>query len=189
MFLATEGMYAEVLRPPGLLEEIQHDHRIVITGPTTITAILTSLRMGFPDAGDRKAGQRGLAGSGRRKDGVWQVRRRPRQGEEAVEYRIQIHRRDRHAYPGYGAETEFSGASPGKRLGAGSGPGGPGALPECLANRRGSVRRRRKLRIIATPSKRSGAAGSEYFKFGRVGGTRWRSGKVGSWRHWNHVLW
>ena len=47
MFLATEGMYAEVLRQPGLLEEIQHDHRIVIAGPTTITAILTSLRMGF----------------------------------------------------------------------------------------------------------------------------------------------
>ena len=47
MFLATEGMYAEVLRQPGLLEEIQHDYRIVIAGPTTITAILTSLRMGF----------------------------------------------------------------------------------------------------------------------------------------------
>ena len=47
MFLATEGMYAEVLRQPGLLEEIQHNYRIVIAGPTTLTAILTSLRMGF----------------------------------------------------------------------------------------------------------------------------------------------
>ena len=47
MFLATEGMYAEVLRQPGLLEEIQHNHRILIAGPTTLTAILTSLRMGF----------------------------------------------------------------------------------------------------------------------------------------------
>ncbi len=47
LFLATEGMYAEVLRQPGMLEEIQQDHRILIAGPTTLTALLTSLRMGF----------------------------------------------------------------------------------------------------------------------------------------------
>lgn len=47
MFLATEGMYAEVLRQPGLLEDFQQNYRIVIAGPTTLTAILTSLRMGF----------------------------------------------------------------------------------------------------------------------------------------------
>ncbi len=47
MFLATEGMYAEVLRQPGMLEEIQQNHRILIAGPTTLTALLTSLRMGF----------------------------------------------------------------------------------------------------------------------------------------------
>ncbi|MBJ06940.1 MAG: DNA recombination protein RmuC [Verrucomicrobiaceae bacterium] len=47
LFLATEGMYAEVLRQPGILEEIQQDHRILIAGPTTLTALLTSLRMGF----------------------------------------------------------------------------------------------------------------------------------------------
>ena len=40
-------MYAEVLRQPGMLEEIQQDHRILIAGPTTLTALLTSLRMGF----------------------------------------------------------------------------------------------------------------------------------------------
>ncbi len=47
MFLATEGLYAEILRQPGLVEELQHRHRVVIAGPTTITAILNSLRMGF----------------------------------------------------------------------------------------------------------------------------------------------
>lgn len=47
MFLATEGLYAEVLRQPGLVEELQHQYRVVVAGPTTITAILNSLRMGF----------------------------------------------------------------------------------------------------------------------------------------------
>ena len=47
MFLPTEGLYAEVLRVPGLLEKIQQNNRVVITGPTTISAILNSLRVGF----------------------------------------------------------------------------------------------------------------------------------------------
>ena len=47
MFLPTEGLYAEVLRRPGLVEGLQRDHRIVIAGPTTLSAILNSLRMGF----------------------------------------------------------------------------------------------------------------------------------------------
>ncbi len=47
MFLATEGLYAEVLRQPGLVEELQHQHRVVVAGPTTLTAVLNSLRMGF----------------------------------------------------------------------------------------------------------------------------------------------
>ncbi len=47
MFLATEGLYAEVLRQPGLVEELQNQHRVVVAGPTTLTAILNSLRMGF----------------------------------------------------------------------------------------------------------------------------------------------
>jgi DNA recombination protein RmuC len=47
MFLATEGLYAEILRQPALVEEFQHKYRIVIAGPTTLAAILSSLRMGF----------------------------------------------------------------------------------------------------------------------------------------------
>jgi DNA recombination protein RmuC len=47
MFLPTEGLYAEVLRRPGLLEALQREFRVVVTGPTTIAAILNSLQMGF----------------------------------------------------------------------------------------------------------------------------------------------
>ena len=47
MFLPTEGLYAEVLRQPGQVEEIQQKYRIVLAGPTTLAAILSSLRMGF----------------------------------------------------------------------------------------------------------------------------------------------
>ena len=47
LFLPTEGLYAEVLRLPGLVEKLQYDYRVVIAGPTTLAAILNSLRMGF----------------------------------------------------------------------------------------------------------------------------------------------
>lgn len=47
MFLPTEGLYAEVLRQPGLLEDLQQNYRIVLAGPTTLSAILNSLQMGF----------------------------------------------------------------------------------------------------------------------------------------------
>ena len=47
MFLPTEGLNAEVLRQPGLVEELLQTHRIVVAGPTTLTAILLDLRVGF----------------------------------------------------------------------------------------------------------------------------------------------
>jgi len=47
LFLATEGLYAEVLRRPGLAESIQSDYRVVLAGPTTFAALLNSLQMGF----------------------------------------------------------------------------------------------------------------------------------------------
>ncbi|MCX5888338.1 MAG: DNA recombination protein RmuC [Deltaproteobacteria bacterium] len=47
MFLATEGLYAEVLRQPALVEDLQHRYRVVVAGPTTLAAILSSLRLGF----------------------------------------------------------------------------------------------------------------------------------------------
>jgi DNA recombination protein RmuC len=47
MFLATEGLYAEVLRQPAFVEDLQQRYRVVVAGPTTLAAILSSLRMGF----------------------------------------------------------------------------------------------------------------------------------------------
>jgi DNA recombination protein RmuC len=47
MFLPTEGLYAEVVRRPGLVDFIQREHRVMIAGPTTLWALLSSLRMGF----------------------------------------------------------------------------------------------------------------------------------------------
>jgi DNA recombination protein RmuC len=62
LFLPTEGLYAEVLRRPGLMESLQRDHRVTLAGPTTLLAMLNSLQMGF----------RTLALE-RRSSEVWQV--------------------------------------------------------------------------------------------------------------------
>ena len=47
MFVPTEGLYAEVLRTPGLFDEIQRDFRVTIVGPSNLVAFLSSLQMGF----------------------------------------------------------------------------------------------------------------------------------------------
>jgi len=47
LFLPFESLYAEVLRTPGLFESIQRECRVIITGPTTLSALLNSLQMGF----------------------------------------------------------------------------------------------------------------------------------------------
>lgn len=47
MFLPFEGIYAEVVRRSALLEDLQRNYRVVVTGPTTLAAILNSLQMGF----------------------------------------------------------------------------------------------------------------------------------------------
>lgn len=47
MFLPVEGLYAEVLRMPGLCDFLQREYRINVTGPTTLAALLNSLHMGF----------------------------------------------------------------------------------------------------------------------------------------------
>jgi DNA recombination protein RmuC len=47
LFLPTEGLYAEVLRRPGLVEALQRDLRIAVAGPTTLLALMTSFQMGF----------------------------------------------------------------------------------------------------------------------------------------------
>ena len=47
MYLPTEGLYAEIIRKEGLVEDIQNKFRVVVCGPTTIAALLNSLQMGF----------------------------------------------------------------------------------------------------------------------------------------------
>jgi DNA recombination protein RmuC len=47
LFLPTEGLYAELLRRPGLNERLQREHRVTLAGPTTLLAMLNSLQMGF----------------------------------------------------------------------------------------------------------------------------------------------
>lgn len=62
LFLPIEGLYAEVLRRPGLWELLQREYRVVITGPTTLSALLNSLQMGFRTLAIQK-----------RSSEVWQV--------------------------------------------------------------------------------------------------------------------
>jgi len=47
LYLPTEGLYAEALRRPGLAERVQREYRVVLAGPTTLSALLNSLQMGF----------------------------------------------------------------------------------------------------------------------------------------------
>lgn len=62
MYLPTEGLYAEVIRRPGLCQSLQSAHRIMVTGPTTLAATLNSLQMGFRTLAIQK-----------RSSEVWQV--------------------------------------------------------------------------------------------------------------------
>ncbi len=62
MYLPTEGLFAEVIRRPGLVQELQQAHRVMVTGPTTLAAILNSLQMGFRSVAIEK-----------RSSEVWQV--------------------------------------------------------------------------------------------------------------------
>jgi DNA recombination protein RmuC len=47
LYLPTEGLHAEALRRPGLVESLQHEHRVLVAGPMTLAALLNSLQMGF----------------------------------------------------------------------------------------------------------------------------------------------
>ena len=62
LFLPTEGLFAEIVRRPGLVDALQRDYRVVVTGPTTLMALLNSLRMGFRTLAIQK-----------RSSEVWQV--------------------------------------------------------------------------------------------------------------------
>ena len=82
LFVPVEGLYAEVLRIPGLCDILQREHRIVVTGPTTLAALLNSLQMGFRTLAIEQALKRGVGALGEREDGVRQVRRHPGPDQE-----------------------------------------------------------------------------------------------------------
>ena len=56
MFLPTEGLFAEVVRRPGLVDELQSSFHVCLAGPTTFAALLTSLQMGFRTLAIQKKG-------------------------------------------------------------------------------------------------------------------------------------
>ena len=60
LFLPTEGLFAEVLRRPGLADAIQRNHRVVIAGPTTLWSISEQSANGIQDTGDSAAVERSL---------------------------------------------------------------------------------------------------------------------------------
>ncbi len=60
LFLPTEGLYAEVLRRPGLVEPLQREYRVDVAGPTTLLGAAEQPADGLPHAGDRAALERGV---------------------------------------------------------------------------------------------------------------------------------
>jgi DNA recombination protein RmuC len=75
MFLPIEGLFAEVVRQPNLITELQRDYKIVITGPTTLAAMLNSLQMGFKTLAIQK-----------RSSEVWNVLSSSKRHREVIEY-------------------------------------------------------------------------------------------------------
>jgi len=72
MFLATEGLYAEALRQPQFVEEMQQKYRVAIAGRRH-SRDCEQFADGVSDAGGRAAGCRGVASFGSGEDGVWEV--------------------------------------------------------------------------------------------------------------------
>lgn len=92
MFLATEGLYAEALRSRGLMEELQQNQRVLIAGPSTLSALLSSLQLGFRTLAieQRSAEVWQLLGAvksefGRFSDLLDQTQQRLRQAGETIE--------------------------------------------------------------------------------------------------------
>ena len=91
MFLPTEGLYAEVLRRPGLVESLQRDCRIAVAGPTTLLALMTSFQMGFRTLAIERASSDRIA-----EVAVRQGMRRLRDDGVELRLAVGINRRLRH---------------------------------------------------------------------------------------------
>jgi DNA recombination protein RmuC len=129
LYLPTEGLFAEVMRRPGLVEAVQNDCRVMITGPANLAAMLSSLQMGFKTLAIEK-----------RSSEVWSVL-----GQVKTEFAkfgdVQVHRRGGQAVRAGGRAHARHPAPPAWRAGA-AGAAGAGAA---AAPVRPAVGRRRRL--------------------------------------------
>ena len=83
LFLPTEGLYAEVLRRPGLMDTLQRDYRVTLAGPTTLLAMLNSLHMGFRTLALGATSVGSVEGVGRCQNRIRSLRRLGREGARA----------------------------------------------------------------------------------------------------------
>ena len=103
MFLATEGLYAEVVRQPALVEDLQQRYRVVVAGPTTLAALLSSLRMGFQTLAIEQQAVEVWRVLGAVKTEFGKFGDRARQGQAPAGHGRPHHRRDRPAHARHGA--------------------------------------------------------------------------------------
>ena len=111
LFLPTEGLYAEVMRRPGLADELQraapHQHRRAVD----LVGAAQQLADGLPHAGAGEALVGSVAGAGRGEDGVRQIRRRAGRDQADVGARRQEYRIGRNPQPPDGAQAEDGGGA------------------------------------------------------------------------------
>ena len=99
MFLPVEGLYAEVLRQPGLCDILQREYRIVVTGPTTLAALLNSLQMGFRTLAIEKRSSEVWELLGVVKTEFGKIRRCPGQNQKEAQGSVEHHRPGRGPHP------------------------------------------------------------------------------------------
>ncbi len=106
MFVPTEGLYAEALRRPGLVDALQTEYRVSVVGPIELGRPAEQPADGLPHAGDREALERGVGAAGRSEDGIRAIRRSPGGDQAADRDRGALHRGRRNAHAADGAQAE-----------------------------------------------------------------------------------
>ena len=137
MFLPTEGLYAEALRRPGLVEGLQREHKVMLTGPTTLLATLTSLQMGFRTLALEKRSSEVWETLGAVKTEFGKFGAALAQHAQEAAGGEQDDRRRRGAHPRHGAQpAQGRGAAGPARPGHAAGPARRRSRRRCLSARR-----------------------------------------------------
>ena len=92
LFLPTEGLFAEVVRRPGLIDALQREWHIMIAGPTTLLSLLVSLRVGFRSLAIQKHSNEVWKVLAAVKTEFWEIRRHPPQGQQKAPRDAEGHR-------------------------------------------------------------------------------------------------